>query len=322
MAIIYSYPKVNTLKNSDLLIGTRFENEGGGNSRSISFTMEALAGYVSSIYSLDLDQVLENGNESLLDAKIGELYLYDGTDTDYGKVSLSDSGFEFFNAAGTLLYRLEPGLLTISSGGVSYGILADGATGGRTYELPNKSGTFAMTSDIVSTTNYGLATQIAKSTPITNTTTETSLIGTTVGTLSVPANSFAVGDSFSASLMGHINCLSSATLRIKIKTATGVILADTGAVSLNAATAKHWKLDINFTIREIGGAGVAAIASGGAFSYNRDGSNNPEAVTFVSIEEETFNTTIANTLQVTAQWNNASTSNTIYSDIFTLNKIY
>ena len=27
MAIIYSYPRVNTLNGSDLLIGTRFENE-------------------------------------------------------------------------------------------------------------------------------------------------------------------------------------------------------------------------------------------------------------------------------------------------------
>lgn len=36
----------------------------------------------------------------------------------------------------------------------------------------------------------------------------------------------------------------------------------------------------------------------------------------------TFNTTISNTLNVTAQWDSASTSNYIHSDIFVLQKIF
>ena len=43
---------------------------------------------------------------------------------------------------------------------------------------------------------YGLYSQTANSTIIINTTIESTLIGTGVGTLSVPANGFIVGDSF------------------------------------------------------------------------------------------------------------------------------
>ena len=70
----------------------------------------------------------------------------------------------------------------------------------------------------VAATNYGLFAQTANSTVITNTTAESSLINGGVGSLTVPANGFSVGDSFHASLAGHISCVGSATLRIRIKT--------------------------------------------------------------------------------------------------------
>ena len=44
----------------------------------------------------------------------------------------------------------------------------------------------------ISSNNYGLYSQIANSTPITATTSELSLIGTGIGTLSVPENGFKV----------------------------------------------------------------------------------------------------------------------------------
>ena len=93
-------------------------------------------------------------------------------------------------------------------------------------------------------------------------------------------------------------------------------------MELAITTARHWKLDIEFTIRKSGGEGNAVIVSGGSFVYNRNGSNNHEAFTFVSINDNDFDTTIPNELVITAQWNNASASNSIYSDIFTLNKVY
>jgi hypothetical protein len=171
------------------------------------------------------------------------------------------------------------------------------------------------------TQNYGLFAQTASSTAITNTTTETTLIGSGVGSLSVPANGFAVGDSYHAKLIGHISCNSSATIRLRIK-AGSVVLADTGVISLSTSISKHWEINIYFTIRAIGGAGVASIASGGIFSYVKNASTNFEGANFVSINNTDFDTTVSNTLNVTAEWGSANASNSIYSDIFTLNKTY
>jgi hypothetical protein len=172
-----------------------------------------------------------------------------------------------------------------------------------------------------STLNFGLYSQTTSSTPITNTAVESDLISTGVGTLTVPANGFQVGDSFHAKLIGHMSCTGSATIRLRIKAGT-IVLADTGVIDLEAATNKHWEINVYFTIRVLGAAGVASIASGGIFSYIKNSGTNFEGTNFSIINNTTFDTTVANTLKVTAEWGTASASDTIYSEIFTLNKTY
>jgi len=167
-----------------------------------------------------------------------------------------------------------------------------------------------------------LYTQTASSTPVTGTTAETTLLDGGVGTLTVPADGFQVGDSFSAVLIGHLSCVGTATLEIRIKTTSGILLADTGVMAMSAATNKHWKLNVDFTVRQVGAATVASIASGGLFSYTRNGGLNFEGVNFSIINNTTFDTTITNTLVITAQWNTNNAGNSIYSEIFTLNKTY
>ena len=168
----------------------------------------------------------------------------------------------------------------------------------------------------------GLFAQTGSSTPVSATTLETSLTNDGVGTLYVPANGFQVGDSFSAVLIGHLSCVGTATLHIRIKTDTGIILADTGVMDMDASTNKHWKLDINFTIRQLGAATVASIASGGLFAYTKNAGFNFEGVNFSVVNNTTFDTTISNTLVVTAEWNTNNAGNSIYTEIFTLNKTY
>ena len=169
--------------------------------------------------------------------------------------------------------------------------------------------------------SYGLFNQTGSSTPITNTTTETNLLDGGIGTLSVPANGFSKGDAYHGILTGHLSAANNNTLRIRIKS-DGVVLADTGAVTMSGATDKHWKMEIYFSINEIGGAGTASISTGGTFMYTKDASNSFEGSGFSTENNTTFNTTINNTLVITAQWGTASTSNSIYSQIFTLVKTY
>lgn len=175
---------------------------------------------------------------------------------------------------------------------------------------------------VPTTVSYGLYAQTENSIPISGTTQELSLIDGGVGSLIVPANGFSIGDSFQALFVGQISCVGTATLDIKIKTESGVLLADTQVVNMDVTTNKSWRLDINFTIREIGVAGVASISSGGLFSYTKNSGLNFEGSNFSLVNDTTFDTTIENKLLITAKWNTNNIGNSIYSEIFTLNKIY
>ena len=165
--------------------------------------------------------------------------------------------------------------------------------------------------------SYGLFSQTGSSTPVSGTTVETSIIGSGTGTLSVPINGFRVGDSFNGKLNGHISCVGSAEIQIRVK-ANSVLLGDTGVIALDASTNKHWQLDLNFTIRSIGSVG--SIVSYGSFGYIKNSGLNFEGSNFVTITP--LDTTILNTIDITVEWNTNNSGNSIYSDIFVLNKIY
>lgn len=161
--------------------------------------------------------------------------------------------------------------------------------------------------------------QTSTSAPVSNTTNELSLINTGIGTLTVPANGFSVGDSFKAHLTGHISSANNQGLTIRIK--SGSVILSNLNLTIPTTTTKHWTLDITFTIRAIGAAGVASIASGGMFTYNKDASTAFDGLNFSNENNTTFNTTISNTLNITAQWSAANAANSIYTEVFVLNKI-
>lgn len=167
----------------------------------------------------------------------------------------------------------------------------------------------------------GLFAQTVSSTPLVNTVTPGTLIGTGEGSLMVSANTFAVGDSFLAKFAGHMSANNNHTLEVTVQT-NGVTLATTGVMTLPTITNKEWTLDITFTIRTIGAAGVASIASGGLFHYEKDASSAMEGHSFSLVESTLFNTTVDNTLEVIAEWGTADPGNSIYSEIFVLKKIY
>jgi hypothetical protein len=169
--------------------------------------------------------------------------------------------------------------------------------------------------------NRGLFAQTAASTPVVNTTTETTILNGGVGTLSVPPNGFQVGDSFHAILSGALSADNNNTLRIRVKSGA-IILGDSGVITLPGITAKFFDINLNFTIRTVGVAGVASVATSGQFTYSKNASNAFEGVDFFFINNTTFDTTVGNTLDITAEWGTASTGNSISTEVFVLNKIY
>lgn len=167
----------------------------------------------------------------------------------------------------------------------------------------------------------GLYAQTATSTAVVNTTAETTILNGGVGSLSVPANGFKIGDSFNANLSGILSADNNNTLRIKVKAGI-IILGDTGLITLPGITNKYFDIQIHFTIRTIGIAGVASIATSGQFTYSKNASSAFEGVDFLSINNTTFDTTIVNTLDITAEWGTASPTNSISTEVFVLNKTY
>lgn len=170
-------------------------------------------------------------------------------------------------------------------------------------------------------TSYGVFAQTTSSIPASGIA-KNSIVGAGVGTLTVPANSFQIGDSFTCALDGLLSCLGSATLHIHVETLAGVILADTGIIDMDTTTSKSWLLNLSFTIRNIGGVGVAEISSGGLFSYIKNAGTNFEGYVLSTINSTTFDTTVDNTLVILAQWNTGSASNTIQSFNFILQKVF
>lgn len=167
----------------------------------------------------------------------------------------------------------------------------------------------------------GLYAQTALGTKITNTTVETSLIGTGVGSLTVPANGFNVGDSFTAKICGSLSCANNETIHIRIKS-DGNVIADAGVFQMKLATNKYFELIIDFTITKIGGLGVAELFVNGQYSYNQNANTNLDGVNFALVDSTDFNTTVSNVLTITAQWGAAKIENSIQSQNFVLTKVY
>jgi len=167
----------------------------------------------------------------------------------------------------------------------------------------------------------GLFAQTALSTPIIPSSGEASLIGTGVGTLSVPANAFQVGDSFVAKLCGGITCANNEILHIRVRS-NGIVIIDALQYTLSQATNKYWDLILDFTITKLGIAGVGEMFANGAFTYNKNANSNIDGINFAKISNTTFDTTITNTLTITAEWVTANAANTIITQNFTLTKVY
>jgi len=169
--------------------------------------------------------------------------------------------------------------------------------------------------------NFRLFAQTANSTTITATTSELTLIGGGVGSLTVPANGFQVGDSFRLDMGGVMSAQNGNTITIRLKSGS-VSLGSSGALTMPGITNQVWYLTTTFTIRAIGAAGVASIVSLSQFHILKAASGTQEGFAWNVVNSTTFDTTTSNTLNITAQFSSNNANNSIYSDIFTLSKTY
>lgn len=160
---------------------------------------------------------------------------------------------------------------------------------------------------------------------LTASTTETSIMPLTfVGSKQVPADTFQQGDCFSATLAGSFGSANGDDLTIRLKGgATGTTLLSSEVVPLSASSASSFELKIEFSVRQTGAAGVAELVTNYVFTYNQSGGGGA----FVGernceINTTTFDTTILNQLDITAEFSSANASNSIQTFLSNLHKIY
>ena len=160
------------------------------------------------------------------------IYLQDGTIRGDRTLDLSGTFVLFKNGTNNILQLNSTGnnitfnnayTFPTADGGAEQVLKTDGS-GALSFGTPT-SGLFAQTAD---------------SATVTNTTTETSIIGTGVGSLTVPADAFAVGDSYHAKIGGVISAQNGDDITINIKSGS-TILATTGALDLEATTSMAWE---------------------------------------------------------------------------------
>ncbi len=164
---------------------------------------------------------------------------------------------------------------------------------------------------------FGLYAQTTQSATVTGTT-ETSIIGTGVGSLTIPANAFRVGDSFHGKIGGVISDTANGddiTVRIK---AGATVLATTGAFTLDTTNAagEGWEMELDFTVASLGVAG--SICTNGNFAYTK--TNDKKVSGYVFQDVQPLNTTISNTLDITVEW--AQNGQDIYSANFVLYRTF
>lgn len=169
----------------------------------------------------------------------------------------------------------------------------------------------------------GIYSQTTEGTDKTGTTYQSILSGTGVGSLSVPANGFAVGDTFHADLCGIMSGVNNDDILFEINAGpTSAVNLLSSTTTMKTTTDKVFTLKMKFVIRAIGAAGVASIATYSEFMYNDNATNKSETFVFYNENASTFDTTTANVLDIQVKYSSANGSNKSRSELFTIHKAY
>lgn len=152
-----------------------------------------------------------------------------------------------------------------------------------------------------------------------NTITETSLVGTGVGSNTIKANSSGIGTTYRLSMWGYISNTGSPFAQVKIKIGS-VTIFDTTSSGMFAITGnQNFKISALFTVRTLGASGT--VIGQGEFEYATSASTQYQILFQTNTATSTIDTTIDQTVDVTFTWNTASASNSINSTNFILERL-
>ena len=238
-------------------------------------------------------EVRSTGGRDLLGSGSGVGYLqHEGT-----------SEMQFWNATtigGTAYKRFA---IPNGSGGLLKQFVGGSTAGASSTETRVPGSIFAITADGA----------------VSNTTTETTVLGTAAGTKTLPTNFFsAAGSTCRVTVCGTITNTGTPTLDLKLKYGSTVI-ASTGATTLVGITGTgNFTATFMVTCRTTGASGT--VRASGTLTYFSTGTT-PNLVQFAD-QNTTINTTTSNAIDLTATWSIADASNTVIGTISVVEIIY
>lgn len=148
---------------------------------------------------------------------------------------------------------------------------------------------------------------------VANTVTETSIIGTGVGTLTLPASFFVAGKTVRITIAGVYStvAVTGDTVTVKIKYGSTVLVSKATTSLVTGGTNLAWEAEVLITCRTTGASGTVQV--GGGLTYQIAGAvavydefNNGAATS-------TLNTTTSNLLDITVTHSAADAANSIKS---------
>lgn len=179
------------------------------------------------------------------------------------------------------------------------------------YDTDRKANqTFA--AGIKQTVSTSLLTQTADKT-VANTTTETSIVGTGVGNLTLPANFFVAGKTIRITMSGVYStvAVTGDTVTIKIKYGSTVLASKATTALVTGGTNLAWWADAIITCRTTGSSGTVQVSGG--IRYQIAGSTIVEDELNNGVATTTLNTTTSNLLDVTVTHGAANAANSVKS---------
>lgn len=165
-----------------------------------------------------------------------------------------------------------------------------------------------------------LFTQTADKT-VANTTNETSLIGSGVGSLTLPANFFTAGKTLRLTMSGVYStvAVTGDTVTIKVKVGTTLLASKATSSLVTGGSNLFWASEILITCRTTGNSGTVQV-SGGVI-YQIAGSATVEDAINNSIGTSSLDTTTSGLLDVTVTHGGADPSNTVKSLVGTFESL-
>jgi hypothetical protein len=149
-----------------------------------------------------------------------------------------------------------------------------------------------------------------------NSATETSILGTLIGTKSLPADFFTPGKTLRFRAWGFwatdATAAQTLTMRIRIGGMGGTIMAATSPIACATLVANRiWRVEIDLTCRTTGATGTVMSQGGFWTPDSVSAITNDFWAPMVATTSVTLDTTVANNFEFSADWNSADPGDTI-----------